>query len=146
MCKSWRLGIAAAVSLSLTTALWAQQYPFQIIVRSDHPGKAIRRKQLADVFLGKQARWGDGQPILAVDQSIRSKLREAFTWEIFGQRALAVESYWRQQLVTGGRRPPPVKDSDAKVIAYVASEPGTIGYVAAGTELPDSVRILRIVD
>ena len=140
-----RLAISAVVILPLAAALSAQQYPFKIIVPSDHPGNAIRRQELGDIFLGRRRQWGDGRPLLAVDQSIRSKVREAFVWEVLGQSAEAVENYWRKQLMTGGRRPPPVKDTNAKVIAFVAENPGAVGYVLADTELPESVMVLRMV-
>jgi len=145
MFQIWRLAISAVVILPLAAALSAQQYPFKVIVRSDHSGNAIRRQELGDIFLGKRAQWGDGRTLLAVDQSIHSQVRAAFVWEVLGQSAAAVENYWRKQLMTGGRRPPPVKDTDAKVIAFVASKPGTIGYVLAETELPEGVMVLRMV-
>jgi ABC-type phosphate transport system substrate-binding protein len=145
MFKIWRLSVAAVAILSLVATASAQ-YPFKVIVRSDHPANAIRRRELGDVFLGKRAKWGDGQRILPVDQSIHSKVRGAFVWEVLGQSAEAVEQYWRRQLMSGGYRPPPVKDTDAKVIAYVSAQPGTIGYVLADTELPEGVMVLRILE
>jgi len=146
MFQIWRLSVTAVVVLPLAAALTAQQYPFKVIVPSDHPGNAIRRQELGDIFLGKRRQWGDGRAVLAVDQSIHSKVREAFVWEVLGQSAEAVESYWRKQLMSGGHRPPPVKESDAKVIAYVAENPGAVGYVLADTELPEGVMVLRIVE
>jgi len=42
--------------------------------------------------------------------------------------------------------PPPVKATDAEVIAFVAKNAGAVGYVAAGTALPPDVRALTLVD
>ena len=42
--------------------------------------------------------------------------------------------------------PPLVKGDDAEVIDYVAKSPGGVGYVGASTELPPSVKALKVID
>jgi ABC-type phosphate transport system substrate-binding protein len=39
-----------------------------------------------------------------------------------------------------------VKASDEEIVSFVASTPGAIGYVSAGTRLPDTVREVAVVD
>ena len=141
-----RLAVSAVVILPLAAALSAQQYPFKVIVRSDHPGTELRQRNLADIFLGKTTRWGDGERITPVDQSSTSAVRAAFSKEALGQSLSAVTSYWRRQLLGGRMRPPRVKDSDEAVIEYVASRPGAIGYVSADTEIPESLKVVTIID
>jgi ABC-type phosphate transport system substrate-binding protein len=48
--------------------------------------------------------------------------------------------------MSNGVTPPPVKQSDEEIVAYVASTPGAIGYVAPTTPLPDSVRAIAIIE
>jgi ABC-type phosphate transport system substrate-binding protein len=40
--------------------------------------------------------------------------------------------------------PPPEKASPTEVLAYVRANPGGIGYVPAGTALPDGVKALKV--
>ena len=47
----------------------------------------------------------------------------------------AVANYWQRQIFSGRGTPPPIKESDAEVIAFVAANPGAIGYVSADAEV-----------
>jgi hypothetical protein len=42
--------------------------------------------------------------------------------------------------------PPPVKSSDAEVLAFVAGMPGAIGYVSVGATIPPNVKVLAVTD
>jgi ABC-type phosphate transport system substrate-binding protein len=111
-----------------------------------HPGVAggkIPKAVVAQIFLRQVPKWGDGSPIEPVDHSLTSPLRLAFAREVLGMSALELHQYWTHA-VAAGTLPPPVKDSDKETIAYVASHPGAIGYVAAGTTVPGTVKILLI--
>jgi len=43
-----------------------------------------------------------------------------------------------------GRIPPPAKKSEEELMAFVAQNPGAIGYVSGATAVPDTVRVLQI--
>jgi ABC-type phosphate transport system substrate-binding protein len=90
---------------------------------------------LADVFLRRATRWSDGGPIQVVDQSLKSEVRVEFTEEVLELTSMAVMSYWQQQLLRGGERPPAVKPSDAEVLEFVAKTRGAIGYVLRGFQV-----------
>ena len=45
-----------------------------------------------------------------------------------------------------GVTPPPVKQSDQEIVAFVAATPGSIGYVSSALPLPESVRQIAIVE
>ncbi len=140
-----QLACALASCLPLVATLGAQEPSFNVIVRSDHPGTELRQQNLADIFLGKITRWGDGSQITPVDQSSTSAVRAAFSREALGQPLSAVTSYWQRQLLGGRMRPPRVKDSDEAVIEHVASKSGAIGYVSVDAQIPESVKVLTIV-
>jgi len=141
-----QLACALASCLALVATLGAQEPSFKVIVRSDHPGTALRQQHLADIFLGKTTRWGDGGQITPVDRSSTSAIRAAFSREALGQPLSAVTSYWKRQLIGGRMRPPRVKDSDEAVIEYVASKSGAIGYVSVDAPVPESVKVVTIVE
>lgn len=146
MLRRTTLALAAVAVLPLAAVLWAQEASFTVIVRADHLETSIRRQLLADAFRGKATRWGDRQPIAPIDQSLRSSVRAAFSSEILGLSIDAVMSYWRKQLRSGRRRPPPVALSDEVVISYVASPPGAVGYISGDTETPESVKVLKVLE
>jgi hypothetical protein len=40
--------------------------------------------------------------------------------------------------------PPPIKSSDEEVLEYVAANEGAVGYVGAGTAIPEGVKVVTI--
>ena len=102
-------------------------------------GNALRREILAQVYLGGADRWGDGTPIVAVDLSGVSPVRHAFSSQVLGKSVDAVKHHWLRR-ISSGQRPPLSKASDDEVIAFVASQPGAVGYVSAAAAVPPTVR------
>jgi len=131
-----------AFGLGLTGAEAADS-PFQLIVNTSVSGTTVTRDVVAGIFLKKVQRWGDGQPIDAIDLTATSDVREAFSQSILGMPVAGVRDYWMDK-IGKGLWPPRTKETDADVIAYVASHPGGIGYVAAGTPIPSRVKILNV--
>ena len=111
-----------------------------------HAGTAIQREQLVSIFLRQVARWGDGARIRVVDQSTSSAVRERFSRDALGRPTLSVVHYWNGQILKGGARPPTVKQDDQKVVEFVGSTPGAIGFVSAEFKLPDTVKALEVTD
>jgi ABC-type phosphate transport system substrate-binding protein len=112
---------------------------FKVIVNAKVGGRSLARDVLAQIYLGKVVRWGDGNPIVAVDLSGTSPVRRAFCEEVLGMSVEAVRFYWLQTLSSTGKRPPLTKPSDEEVIGFVASKTGGVGYVSLGTPLPETV-------
>jgi ABC-type phosphate transport system substrate-binding protein len=116
---------------------------FKVVVNPNVSGSKIDRGVLAQIFLGKARRWSDGRPIVAVDLSTTSAVRETFSAEVLGMRIDGVKNYWIRN-VGAGVRPPMTKASDQEVLAFVASAPGAVGYVSEGTPLPPDVRVVAV--
>jgi ABC-type phosphate transport system substrate-binding protein len=112
---------------------------FKVIVNPKVEGRAITRDVLAQIYLGKADRWGDGRPIAAVDLSSTSSVREAFSAAILGMPVVRVKQHW-MQFIAAGKRPPLTKQSDEEVIAFVAATPGGIGYVSEAAAVPAGVK------
>ncbi|HKC12193.1 MAG TPA: hypothetical protein VKI41_09185 [Vicinamibacteria bacterium] len=131
------------VGLAFATSLEAQpstaHSTFKVIVNPKVSGRSLAREVLAQIYLGKVQRWGDGAPIVAVDLSGTSPVRKAFCEEILGMSVEAVRFYWLQTVSSTGKRPPLTKPSDEEVISFVASKTGGVGYVSFGTPLPETV-------
>jgi len=138
--------IAAAVSLLSVLPARAQEPAYKVIVNAENPVSVMKREQAATLFLNRSAAWSHGPGGQPIDQSMTSKVREAFSREVLGQSLLAVQNYWRKRLLELREMPPKVKETDGDVIAHVAKHPGGIGYVSAAAELPASVKVVRIAD
>ena len=119
--------------------------PYQVIVHREVKGTRIPRPILSSIFLKQAPNWGDGSPILPVDQSLQSAVRRSFSDDILSQGVIQVQVYWQRRM-SKGVTPPPVKGSDDEVVRYVASTPGAIGYVTATTPLPESVKLIELTD
>ncbi len=117
----------------------ADQAAFKVIVNSKVSGRVIPKDVLAQIYLGKVKRWGDGRPIAAVELSSTSPVRESFSGAVLGMPVAGVQRYWMQVLASGVR-PPVTRQSDEDVIAFVAGESGGIGYVSEAASVPETVR------
>lgn len=126
------LAVAAAASANASD-------PFKVIVNPKVAGKVISRDALAQIFLGKAKSWGDGRAIAAVDLSSTSSVREAFSSAVLGMPVAGVKAHWLRSLGQGAR-PPVTRQSDEDVIAFVAAEPGGVGYVSETAVVPPTVR------
>ncbi len=140
------LSLLAALGLAGAATLRAQATGFKIIVPIANPATKIRRADAAAFFLRKAVRWGHGPTAVPVDQSMTSAIRSRFSDKVLGQPIVAVRTYWQQQMFSGALKPPPVKTSDEDVIAFVAAEPGAVGYVSDAATLPATVKELTIID
>ena len=106
---------------------------FRIVVSPDNPVDSLARRDVARMFLKRTTNWPDGSAVAPVDQSSRAEVRTLFTQEVLREEGLekmsSVENFWQQQIFSGRGSPPPIKGSDDEVIAFVAANPGAIGYV-----------------
>jgi hypothetical protein len=139
-----RLLLASVLAL-VAPAVCADTPPagFKVIANMRVPGTRIPRDTLARVFLGQVSRWGGGSLIEAIDLSSTSTVRQAFSTAVLGMPVEAVRNHWLR-LVLSGRRPPMTKGSDAEVIAFVAANPGAVGYVSEKAEIPRTVHVVEV--
>jgi ABC-type phosphate transport system substrate-binding protein len=136
---------AIAVTLAvMTLPALALDSGVKVIGHPDLGTSQVKRATLAAVYLNRQALAPSGEKIVPVDQSVQSPVRATFSAGVLAQPVAAVRRFWAEQMSLGAR-PPVVRTSDADVIAFVASTPGAIGYVAASAPL-SGVRELQVVD
>jgi len=117
---------------------------YRVIVHPTVKGSQIPRATLSSIFLKQAPRWGDGSPVLPVDQSMRSPIRRSFAADVMQRPLMELQIFWSRRMATG-IAPPPVKQTDEEILAFVAATPGSIGYVSKALPLPDSVRPITIV-
>src|SRR5215510_12446302 len=96
---------------------------FKVICHPGVKGAKVPRETLAEIFLKKTVKWGDGTAIEPVDRSLTSPLRVGFSKKVLGRGPAEVQIYWSKAM-RDGIRPPVVKGTDEDVIAFVSSTPG----------------------
>jgi ABC-type phosphate transport system substrate-binding protein len=124
--------LALLVSLSWHAAALAAGY--KVIVNNANGSSSVAKKELSQLFMKKTPKWSDGTPVVAVDQTEKSSVREKFTQEVHGKSVAAVKSYWQQQIFSGREVPPVEKSSDAQVVAFVKQNAGAVGYVSESAD------------
>jgi ABC-type phosphate transport system substrate-binding protein len=143
--------LLAALTLSVvvllgswqTTAAANEPPAFRVIVHASNPARSISSGLLADLFLKKSTRWGNGEAARPLDQRPNSAVRRAFSQNVLKRTVTAVRSYWQQRIFSGRDVPPPEVDSDESVVNYVSSNPGAVGYVSPGAKLGSTKELTR---
>ena len=125
----------------------AQDEGFVVVVHALNPADSLEAKVVGKIFLKKVKRWPDSeQSVVPVDQGEKSEVREDFTQIVHGKRVSAIKSYWQRMIFSGRDVPPDELSSDAAVLAFVAANPGGVGYVTAGSSLSDGVKVLTLTE
>ncbi len=136
--------ILALASLGFFPGAAGAQDGFVLIAHQDVPTDSLTKADASDYFLKKTTVWaGSKIDVKPVDSNAR-EVRDAFSMKVHDRSRSAIKQYWQRQIFTGRGTPPPEKESDADVIDYVRTNAGAIGYVAVGTSLPSSVKVVRI--
>lgn len=129
------------IGLSLSISAGASAGEFAVIAHESATVDEVSSDVIARMMLRKTSQWPDGTKVMPVDQLASSETRETFSKEMLGKTMNAVHAYWQQQVFAGRGLPPPTRESDAEVVAYVAATPGALGYVSAGADTTNTKRI-----
>jgi ABC-type phosphate transport system substrate-binding protein len=122
----------------------AQTDRFVVVVHATNRTESLTQAELSRIFLRRDTHWVGGGPIFPVDQPRDSAVRSAFTEGVHGRTVGAVNSYWQQQIFSGGEIPPSERANDQAVLEFVRTNPDAIGYVRAGTPLGQGVVALAL--
>jgi hypothetical protein len=133
--------VAASSVLMFFAASPEPQDSYKIIVNPANPTSSLSRSQLSRMFLDPST-WDNGQPVLPVDLTPASPLRELFSTSVHGMRAAAVVARWTTASA-GGKKIPVTLNSDADVIQYVRLKLGAIAYVSAAADV-SAVKVVSI--
>jgi ABC-type phosphate transport system substrate-binding protein len=135
---------ALATTLGAQVGAAPNAAPYRVVVNSANAATSIGRDDLGRIFLKKATTWPAGPAAQPVDQATSSPVRKAFSQAVLGKDVDTVESYWQQAIFSGRAVPPPVKGSDAEVLAFVRANANAVGYVSGGAELGASVKELEV--
>lgn len=123
----------------------AQAQGYQVIVHAGNATTSLPKATVSKMFLKQVKAWPTGGAAVApADLDRGAAARGAFSTAVHGRSVANVEEYWLQQVFAGKDEPPAAHKDDAAVIAYVAANPGAIGYVSAAATLPATVKKLTV--
>ncbi len=118
-----------------------------VIVHASNPTKQMSRKNIAKLFLKRIKKWDEwDRAVKPVDQKDDAETRSLFSREVHSMRVSSVEEYWLRMIFSGRGSPPSKLNGDKAVIAFVANNPGAIGYVSAHATLNTRVKTLLVTD
>jgi len=90
---------------------------------------ALTKTQVADIFLGKAARFPNGSPAIAIDHPEGSPTRDEFYVTYAGKSPAQIKSHWAKIIFTGRGQPPRVVASDSEIKKITAENPQIISYM-----------------
>ena len=102
----------------------------RVVVNEANPVSSLSLQEVSDLFLKKTSRWAQLGLVIPVDQTEGTAVRETLNQVIHHKSLSAVRAYWQQRIFSGRDVPPPEKDGDAEVLAFVRKNPGAIGYIS----------------
>jgi ABC-type phosphate transport system substrate-binding protein len=129
--RSPRTGVALLL-LTLTLAHGGSStHAIAVIVgRRQAPATQLPQTLVLGIFARKRQLWDDGSTIVAVNLPAAHPLRRDFSNWVFKRTPEEMRDYWNDQYFHG-ILPPPVLGSEEAVLRFVASTPGSIGYVSS---------------
>jgi ABC-type phosphate transport system substrate-binding protein len=112
------------------------------VVSAKSPVTTLNAGQVADIFLGKTARFPDGTQAVPIDLDEDSPQRERFYAQYTGKSPAQVKAHWSKLVFTGRGQPPREVGSSAEARKVIADNPNAIGYIDS-TQVDASVRVVK---
>lgn len=109
-----------------------------VVTHAKYSDLRLTREQVRNVFMGASI----GRELKPVALPPDHRIRKLFNIKVVGLSDSRIRSYWAQMKFTGRRSPPEEVNSTDAMINYLQQHPGSIGYMTAEAELPDSLVIV----
>lgn len=113
-----------------------------IIANSSVGNITLDKASAQDIFLGKTMEWSDGSEVI-VGVMEKGDAHTAFLGAVVNQSSSQYNKYWKKAIFTGTAIPPEILSNESKMIAFVKSNPGAVGYVS-DTSSVSGVSILKL--
>jgi ABC-type phosphate transport system substrate-binding protein len=113
-----------------------------VIVNPSVKASAVSKDDLRDVFTGNATTLKDGSkvvPVLMKDGPANEEFLKAYV----GKGDTAYRAGWRSLVFSGQASMPKSLDDDAAVVAFVAHNTGSIGYIDKASP-HDGVKVLEV--
>jgi ABC-type phosphate transport system substrate-binding protein len=99
------------------------------VVSSKCATASLSKDQVADIFLGKTARFPDRSTATPIDQVEGSSARDEFYSKVTGKSAAQLRAHWSKIIFTGRGQPPKAVANGVEARKLLAQNPNAIGYI-----------------
>jgi ABC-type phosphate transport system substrate-binding protein len=103
----------------------------------------LSRNEVADIFLGRRARYPNGSSAVPIDQSEGSQARTEFYNRFADMTPAQLKAFWAKVIFTGRGQPPQTAASARAARKLVAANQAAIAYIDRSL-VDSSVRIVRV--
>ncbi|ANQ83764.1 hypothetical protein dqs_0689 [Azoarcus olearius] len=121
----------------LSGSAWAE---LVLVAARSGPIPALSREEAEQLYLGRRTTLADGTPVSLVDLPAGAA-RDSFYQELTGKNPSQTRAYWSRLVFTGRALPPREAATVAEARDWIATRPGTIGYLPVGSP-DDRLRVL----
>ena len=135
-----RIGVTI-IGLALSLAAGAVEVDVVVVVSAQSPVTTLSKNQVADIFLGRSARFPDGSQALPIDQAEGAPAREEFYTKLTGKSAAQLKAHWSKIIFTGRGQPPKAVANSIETRKLLAQNPNAIGYIEPSM-VDSSVKVL----
>lgn len=118
---------AIAVALCLSSAAVCAEVV--AVVSAKSAVTSLTENQLADIYLGRSARFPDGTPAIPCDLAEDSPLREEFYTKLIGKSQSQIKAHWSKLIFTGRGQPPREMPTSESAKQLVIEKPNVICYI-----------------
>ena len=77
-----------------------------VVVNAANPVQQLSKRELVDMYMGRNIHFSDGSVALRLDQQPDSEDRKIFYQKLVNKNVAQVNAYWARLLFTGRTRPP----------------------------------------
>jgi ABC-type phosphate transport system substrate-binding protein len=130
--------LLGALILSVSTVSFAE---ISVVVNSANAAN-IGDSDMSRIFLGKIKKFSTGDKVTLVNLKYNHETRNEFEEKVLKKSASQVKAYWSKLMFSGKGKPPKELASDKDIIAFVAANPGALGYVSSAS-VDDSVKVIK---
>lgn len=109
-----------------------------VVTHVSNKNLTLSQEQIRNLFMGASI----GRSLKPVVLPPSNRTRSLFNAKIVGLSESRVQSYWAQMKFTGRLSPPEEVSSEKDMISYLLSQPKSIGYLTADSELPEDLIII----
>ncbi len=114
-----------------------------VVVSASSRVTEISHLHLADLYLGRTTRFGDGSPAVPINQRSRTTARDAFFETYLGRSEAQMKAHWSKVIFTGRGRPPAEVANGEAMRTLVAANPRAIGYLDSRL-VTSRLRVVRV--
>lgn len=126
------ISLVAAIGLMWASASEANKpklEPLVVVVHGSNSVARLSSVDLKNIYLGRQTRWSNGDPVAAYMRPARSGAGFAFMRKILKMTPAKFRYHWQGRELSGRGRAPSTISQTAKLVSQIARNRGAIGYV-----------------